>query len=90
MVLESEENIKLLIDARKKPRTPEWAVDWRDVEGSTFAIVFPDVKGKLVKKLAIDKFESENHGRVARDQIVFVLEDDYNDFDEDDDEDLDH
>ena len=53
VVLESEENVKKLIDATAKPLpAPAWADDWRPVEGGTFALALTDVKGKLAKRMA--------------------------------------
>ena len=53
VVLESEENVKKLIDAKAKPLpAPAWADDWRPVEGGTFALALTDVKGKLAKRMA--------------------------------------
>jgi hypothetical protein len=59
MVLESEANIKTLIDARGTPAAPAWAHDWKAVEGGTLAVVLPDVKGKLAKMLPGEKLESD-------------------------------
>ncbi len=58
-VLESEANIKKLIDAKGKPAAPAWADDWKAVEGGTFGLVLPDVKGKLAKKLPTEKLEGD-------------------------------
>jgi hypothetical protein len=51
VVLESEENIKKLIDHKGKPAEPVWAADWKAVEGGIFAVIIPDTKGKLAKKI---------------------------------------
>jgi hypothetical protein len=59
LVLESEANIKTLIDARGKPAAPAWAADWKAVEGGTLAVVLPDVKGRLAKMLPGEKLESD-------------------------------
>jgi beta-lactamase regulating signal transducer with metallopeptidase domain len=59
VVLESEANIKKLIDGRGKPAAAPWADDWKAVAGGSFALVVPDVKGKLAKKLPAEKPESE-------------------------------
>jgi hypothetical protein len=59
VVLESEENIKKLIDAKGKPAAPPWADDWKAVAGGTFAVVLPDVKGKLAKRLPTEKLEGD-------------------------------
>lgn len=58
-VLESEENIKKLIEFKGKPPKDAWRDDWKSVEGGSFALVFPDVKGKLAKKLPTEKIESD-------------------------------
>jgi hypothetical protein len=58
-VLESEANIKALIDRKGKPAAPPWAADWKPVEGGTLALVVPDVKGKLAPKLTAERPESE-------------------------------
>ena len=55
MVLESEENIKKLIDAKGKPAAPVWADDWKAVQGGMVAVVLPDVKGKLAPKMPTDR-----------------------------------
>jgi hypothetical protein len=55
VVLESEGNIKKLIDAKGKPAAPSWAVDWKQIEGGMLAMVLPDPKGKLAKKLPTEK-----------------------------------
>ena len=55
MVLDSEENIKKLIDAKVKPTAPAWAGDWKAVEGGMVAVVLPDVKGKLAPKMPTEK-----------------------------------
>jgi beta-lactamase regulating signal transducer with metallopeptidase domain len=60
VVLESEENIKKLIDAKAKPLpAPAWAGDWKDAEGGMFALVIPDVKGKLANTVPTEKLESD-------------------------------
>ncbi len=53
-VLESEENIKKLIDQKGKPVAPPWADDWKAVDGGTLAMVLPDTKRKLLEKLIVD------------------------------------
>jgi len=58
-VLESEENIKKLIDAKGKPAATPWADDWKAGAGGSFALVLPDVKGKLAKKLPGDTLEGD-------------------------------
>jgi hypothetical protein len=59
LVLESEANIKTLIDTRGKPVAPAWVADWKAVEGGTIAVVLPDVKGRLVKFLPGEKLEGD-------------------------------
>jgi hypothetical protein len=59
VVLESEANIKKLIDAKGKPAATAWADDWKAMEGGTFALVLPDVQGKLAKKLPTEKLEGD-------------------------------
>ncbi|MBO0698554.1 MAG: hypothetical protein J2P46_09175, partial [Zavarzinella sp.] len=60
VVIESQENIRKLIDAKAKPLpAPAWAGDWKDVERGTLALVFPDVKGTVAKKLLTEKLESD-------------------------------
>jgi hypothetical protein len=55
VVLEGEENIKKLIDAKGKPAKSTWTEDWKTVEGEMFGLVLPDLKGKLAKKLTVEK-----------------------------------
>ena len=59
MVLEGEENIKKLIDAKGKPSSAAWAADWKAVEGGMVAVVLPDVKGKLAPKMTADKSDDQ-------------------------------
>lgn len=59
VVVESQENIKKLIDARGKPAAPAWADDWKTVQSGTFAMVIPDVKGKLANKVPTDEGDDE-------------------------------
>lgn len=66
VVLESEENIKKLIDAKDKPARAPWADDWKNVAGGTFAVVLPDVKGKLAKKLSPDESKDDLTARVVK------------------------
>jgi beta-lactamase regulating signal transducer with metallopeptidase domain len=66
VVLESEENIKKLIDARGKPAAPAWADDWKTVENGTFAMVIPDVKGKLAKSVPTGEAEDEVSAQVCK------------------------
>jgi beta-lactamase regulating signal transducer with metallopeptidase domain len=66
VVLESQENIKKLIDARDKPAAPAWADDWKTVQNGTFAMVFPDVKGKLANKVPTDEAEDEVSRQVLK------------------------
>ena len=47
-VLESESNIKDLIDGKKAPKP----LDWDKVEGGTFAVALADPKTRLAKKIA--------------------------------------
>jgi beta-lactamase regulating signal transducer with metallopeptidase domain len=51
VVMESDENIKKLIEAKGKPAATPWADDWKAVANSTMAVVIPDVKGTVAKKL---------------------------------------
>jgi hypothetical protein len=56
VVLESEDNVKKLIDAKATPlRVAAWADEWKLVEGDTFALALTDVKGKLAKKVPPDE-----------------------------------
>lgn len=65
VVIESEENIKKLIDAKGKPAAAPWADDWKSVSGGTFAMVLPDVKGKL-GKLSPDESKDELTAQVVK------------------------
>jgi hypothetical protein len=65
VVLESEEIIKKLIDAKGKPAPAPWADDWKSVAGGTFSLVLPDVKGKL-GKLSSDESKDELTAEVVK------------------------
>jgi beta-lactamase regulating signal transducer with metallopeptidase domain len=60
VVVESEENVKKLIDAKAKPLPASaWAADWKAVEDGMFALALTDVNGKLAKKIAADEKSSD-------------------------------
>lgn len=54
VVLEGEAQIKKLIDAKGKPVEAPWATDWKAVAGGTLALVVPDAKNTLAKRLTIE------------------------------------
>jgi BlaR1 peptidase M56 len=58
VVLESEENIKKLIDAKGKPAATPWADDWKTVQDGMVALVLTDVKGKIAPKMPTEKTEN--------------------------------
>jgi hypothetical protein len=64
VVLESDENIKKLIDAKAKPSAAPWADDWKTVAGSTAAFVIPDLK-PIAKKLP-EKPEGELTAQILK------------------------
>jgi beta-lactamase regulating signal transducer with metallopeptidase domain len=66
VVLASQDSIKKLIDAKGKPAAAPWADDWKSVAGGTFAMVLPDVRGKLGKKLSPDESKDEMTARVVK------------------------
>jgi hypothetical protein len=66
VVIESEENIKKLIDSRGKPAAPAWADDWKTVQNGTFAMAIPDVKGKLANKVPTDEADDEVSKQVLK------------------------
>jgi hypothetical protein len=57
-VIESEANIKALIDNQGKAPAQAWGKDWEAVEGGMFGLALTDVKGKLAKKLPAEKADS--------------------------------
>jgi hypothetical protein len=65
MVLESEDNIKKLIDAKDKPPAAAWSDDWKAIEGGMVAVVLPDVKGKLAAKITTDKADDATQQEVV-------------------------
>ena len=57
LVLESEENIKKMIDAKKTPKAkPAWADDWQlvqeDTKPATFVMVLTEPRGRLAELLS--------------------------------------
>jgi beta-lactamase regulating signal transducer with metallopeptidase domain len=64
-VLESETNIKALIDRKGKAPAQPLAGDWKAIEGGMMGLVLTDVKGKLAKKLP-----SEKETDVARQDVL--------------------
>ena len=58
VVLESEENIKKLIDAKGKPAATPWTDDWKAVRDGMVAIVLTDVKGKVAPKMKTEKMDN--------------------------------
>jgi len=65
MVLESEDNIKKLIDAKGKPAAAPWTDDWKAIEGGMVAVVLPDVKGKLAAQMTTDKADDATQQAVV-------------------------
>src|SRR5262245_26413801 len=55
VVVEDEPSIKKLIERKGKPAAALWADDWKAVERGMVAVVIPDVKGKLAKKVPDEK-----------------------------------
>ena len=65
-VLESEANIKTLIDRKGKTAKPEWAADWHKVEGGTLAMMLPDLKSKLANKLSADQIKDKTEAAAVK------------------------
>jgi hypothetical protein len=65
VVVEDEASIKKLIDRRGKPASAPWADDWKAVERGMIALVLPDVKGKLAKKVPDEKSDDKMKAAVV-------------------------
>jgi len=51
-----------------------WADDWKAVEGGTFAMVLPDVQGKLAKKLPTEKREGDLAESMVGASLAFIVD----------------